>query len=94
MASPEETIPQDARFRAEHLSASAPPNRAPSVVRVTSGRWTCLKRREGAGGEEVLADGGVEVPEGVEVLLLPVRKVLVERLHLLLFGVGRGAGKA
>jgi hypothetical protein len=33
-----------------------------------------LKRGEGAGGEEVLAHGGVEVLQGLEVLLLPIRE--------------------
>jgi hypothetical protein len=49
-----------------------------------------LKRREVAGGEEVFADGVVELLQGVEVLLLPARQVPVEILDLLLFRVGGG----
>ena len=56
-------------------------------------RTALLERCEAAGREEVLAHGGVEVLEGVEVLLLPVRKVVVEPLALLLGGAAGGGGR-
>ena len=66
--------------RCLHGHSQVPQNQAPTVATsprraYTARRWRSrnLKWCEGAGGEEVLAHGGVEVLEGVGVLLLPVR---------------------